>query len=72
MDDDFEMIFVVFDKLLSVINYIEKYFEKEKSVKQVEMGNLYTIYEEEEDEEDEESEKYKKLINYMDDGFIIV
>jgi hypothetical protein len=73
MDNDFEVIFIVLDKLLSVINYIEKYFEKEKTVKQVEMENLYTIYEDEEEEEEEdENGKYKKFINYIEDGFIIV
>tara|TARA_Y100000389_G_C17342470_1_gene454083 strand:+ start:369 stop:572 length:204 start_codon:yes stop_codon:yes gene_type:complete len=51
MNDNFEVIDFIVEKMMDVLDYIyvNYYRHNEKSEVNIELGNLYTIYEEEED-----------------------
>ena len=51
-----DVLFLIFDKFIAVLEYIENYFteEEKKEIKIIELGNLYTIYETEELTESED------------------
>ena len=57
MDSDMDALFIIFDKFLNVIEYIENYFRMEKKEINIELGNLYTIYEDDEENDEEENKK---------------
>ena len=67
MDNELDALFIILDKFLLAIEYIEKYFNEEKKEVNIELGNLYTIYEE--DEYEEESKYIGKVIK---EEFILV
>ena len=65
-----DALFLILDKFLNVIEYIEKYFKEEKKEVNIELGNLYTIYEE--DEEDDKEDIIKIIGKVIKEEFILI
>ena len=70
MDNEMDALFLILDKFLNVIEYIEKYFKEEKKEVNIELGNLYTIYEE--DEEDDKEDIIKIIGKVIKEEFILI
>ena len=58
MEGDMDVLFLIFDKFLAVLEYIENYLcvEEYEEKKMIELGNLYTIYETEEESKESEDD----------------
>ena len=51
MHDEYDVVFILLDKIIEVVEKIYNWNKKEKKEKSIELGNLYTIKEEEEEDE---------------------